>query len=167
MAVVFLNYPMNGKTYDKITSMYKAMAMNYDAVTGTTNSYISYPKTKDTNSLSFLVESLQCMDKANVVAVHPDWLKEYHCKAEAGLAEVYKERVFFFDESRWDLIDWISDRVNKPTVRAKIIKLCDERCIWTKELFAKIDISELEKVKGMGPITVRTLKDLQQKIQTS
>lgn len=165
MAVVFLSYPMNGKTYDEITSMYKAMVMNYDAVTGTWNSYIFYPETKDTNSLSFLAETLQCMDKADVVLIHPYWLKEYHCKAEARLAEVYNKKVVYLDESMWELFDWIHREVKKPTVLAKIMKLCDERSIWTKEYFAKIDISELEKVKGMGPITIRTLKDLQQKIR--
>lgn len=167
MAVVFLSYPINGKTYDEITSIYNAMATNYNAVTGTTNSYIFYPETKNTNSLSSLAESLRCMDKADVVIVHPDWLKEYHCKAEAHLAEVYGKRVFFLDEAYWALIDWISAEVKKPTVRTKIIRLCNEYSIWTKELFAKYDISELEDVKGVGPITFRTLKDLQQKIQTS
>ena len=167
MAVVFLSYPMNGKTYDEITSIYNAMETNYNAVTGTTNSYIFYPETKNTNSLSSLAESLRCMDKADVVIVHPDWLKEYHCKAEAHLAEVYGKTVFYLDESMWELFDLIRREVKKPTVLAKIIKLCNERSIWTKELFAKIDISELEDVKGVGPITFRTLKDLQQKIQTS
>ena len=167
MATVFLSYPSKNITEDDRQRIWDAMMSNYDAVTGEHNLYSTTHDNLWIDSLYYLAESLQYIDKADVVLVHPDWLKEYGCRKEAEIAWNYNKKVFYLDDSRWDLIDWISDRVNKITVRAKIIKLCDERSIWTKELFAKIDISELEKVKGMGPITVRTIKDLQQKIQTS
>lgn len=167
MATVFLSYPSKNITEDDRQRIWDAMMANYDAVNGEHNTYTTTHDDLWTDSLYYLAESLQHIDRADVVLVHPDWLKDFGCKKEAELAESYNKKVVYLDELRWNLIDWISREVKKPTVRSKIIKLCDERCIWTKEFFAKIYISELEDVKGMGPITVRTLKDLQQKIQTS
>lgn len=167
MATVFLSYPTRDITEEDRQRIWDAMMSNYDAVTGEHNLYATTHDNLWSDSLYYLGESLQHIDRADVVLVHPDWLKDFGCKKEAELAESYNKKVVYLDELRWNLIDWISAEVKKPTVLAKIMKLCDERCIWTKEIFAKIDISELEKVKGMGPITVRTLKDLQQKIQTS
>lgn len=165
MAVVFLSYPVKKTTYEDRQHIQDAMEANYDAVSGTCNGYMSNHDESWSDSLYYLGQSLQYIDGADVVLVHPDWLKEYGCRKEAELAESYNKKVFYLEESMWELFDWIRREVKKPTVLAKIMKLCDERSIWTKELFAKIDISELEKVKGMGPITIRTLKDLQQKIR--
>lgn len=165
MAVVFLSYPVKKTTYEDRKRIHYAMEANYDAVSGTRNGYMSNHDESWSDSLYYLGQSLQYIDDADVVLVHPDFLKDFGCRKEAELALSYNKKVFYLDESMWELFDWIRREVKKPTVLAKIMKLCDERCIWTKELFAKIDISELEKVKGMGPITVRTLKDLQQKIR--
>lgn len=169
MMVVFLSYPVKKTTYEDRQRIQDAMEANYDAVTGagTYNGYMSNHDESWSDSLYYLGQSLQYIDGADVVLVHPDWMKDFGCRKEAELAVSYNKKVVFLDELMWELFDFIHREVKKPTVLAKIMKLCDERSIWTKELFAKIDISELEKVKGMGPITVRTLKDLQQKIQTS
>lgn len=167
MTTVFLSYPVKKTTYEDRQRIQDAMEANYDAVTGTRNDYRSNHDESWSDSLYYLGQSLQYIDTSDVVLVHPDWMKDFGCRKEAELAASYNKKVFYLDEPMWELFDLIRREVKKPTVLAKIIKLCDERSIWTKELFAKIDISELEKVKGMGPITIRTLKDLQQKIQTS
>ena len=167
MTMVFLSYPVKKTTENDRQRIQDAMEANYDAVTGTLNGYRTNHDESWSDSLYYLGQSLQYIDRSDVVLVHPDFIKDFGCRKEAELAESYNKKVFYLDESMWELFDWIRREVKKPTVLAKIMKLCDERSIWTKELFAKIDISELEKVKGMGPITVRTIKDLQQKIQTS
>ena len=164
MAVVFLSYPMNGKTEDEMSMMRNAMMTNYDAVTKCTNAYISNHECNLPSRLECLGEAIKLMGKADIVLFHPDWDKARGCKVENYAAVTYEKGVLYLNETRWDLLDWISAEVKKPTVRAKIINLCDENCIWTKEFFAKIYISVLEEAKGIGPITVRTIKDLQKKL---
>lgn len=165
MAVVFLSYPMNGKTEDEMSMMRNAMMENYDAATKCLNTYILSHECDCDTPLEYLGESLKFMSKADVVLFHPDWDKARGCKVENYAAVSYSKEALYFNETRWDLLDWIHAEVKKPTVRSRIEAFCDSHCIWTKALFAKIYISVLEEAKGIGPITVRTIKDLQKKLR--
>lgn len=165
MAVVFLSYPMNGKTEDEMAMMRDCMKKNYDAVTGCANTYILSHECDFNTPLEYLGESLKFMSKADVVLFHPDWDKARGCKVENCAAVSYGKETLYFNETRWDLLDWIAANVKKPTVRSRIETICDNHLIWTKDLFERIDISEFEHDRNIGSITVRTFKDLQKKLR--
>lgn len=165
MAVVFLSYPMNGKTEDEMSMMRNAMMENYDAVTKCTNTYISNHECSHSTRLECLGEAIKLMSKADIVLFHPDWDKARGCKVENYAAVSYGKNTLYFNETRWDLLDWIHANVKKPTVRSRIETICDNHLIWTKALFMETDISEFEHDKNIGSITIRTFRDLQKKLR--
>ena len=164
MAVVFLSYPMNGMSEDWMSMMRDGMMKNYDAVTKCTNTYISNHECNLPSRLECLGEAIQLMSKADIVLFHPDWDKARGCKVENCAAVSYGKETLYFNETRWDLLDWIAANVKKPTVRSRIETICDNHLIWTKDFFMKTDISEFEHDKNIGSITIRTFKDLQKKL---
>ena len=164
MAVVFLSYPMNGKTEDEMSMMRNAMMENYDAVTKCTNTYISNHECSLSTRLECLGEAIKLMSKADIVLFHPDWDKARGCKVENYAAVTYGKGVLYLNETRWVLLDWIHANVKKPTVRSRIETICDNHLIWTKDLFMETDISEFEHDKNIGSIIIRTFKDLQKKL---
>lgn len=165
MAVVFLSYPMNGKTEDEMSTMRRGMAKNYDAITGCANTYILSHECNFNTPLEYLGESIKLMSNANVVLFHPDWDKARGCKVENYAAVNYGKNTLYFNETRWDLFDWIHANVKKPTVRSRIETICDNHLIWTKALFMETNISEFEHDRNIGSITIRTFRDLQKKLR--
>ena len=165
MAVVFLSYPMNGKTEDEMSTMRNAMMENYDAVTKCTNTYILSHECNFNTPLEYLGESIKFMSKADVVLFHPDWDKARGCKVENYAAVTYEKGVLYLNETRWDLLDWIHANVKKPSVRSRIETICDNHLIWTTALFMETNISEFEHDRNIGSITIRTFKDLQKKLR--
>lgn len=164
MAVVFLSYPMNGMSEDWMSMMRDGMKKNYDAVTKCTNTYIHSHECDCDTPLEYLGESLKFMSKADIVLFHPDWDKARGCKVENYAAVNYGKETLYFNETRWDLFDWIHANVKKPTVRSRIETICDNHFIWTKALFMKTNISEFEHDRNIGSITIRTFEDLQKKL---
>ena len=165
MAVVFLSYPMNGMSEDWMSMMRDGMKKNYDAVTGHINTYILSHECDCNAPLEYLGESLKFMSKADAVLFHPDWEKARGCKVENYAAVNYGKETLYFNETRWDLFDWIAANVKKPTVRSRIETICDNHLIWTKDLFMKTNISEFEHDRNIGSITIRTFEDLQKKLR--
>ena len=99
---IFLSHPMTGKSKEEILNLRKEMMeWAYNHI-GPTNNMIfidSYLDLGDVGPLIYISKSIELLDQADIVLVHPDWIFSRGCKVEVDCALLYgKHNVIFMKE---------------------------------------------------------------------
>lgn len=94
---LFLSHPMTGKNRQEILKMrcdmlewaYKNLGPDLELID-------SYLDLGDVGPLIYISKSIELLDQADIVLVHPDWIFSRGCKVEVDCALMYRKKHVIF-----------------------------------------------------------------------
>ena len=94
---LFLSHPMTGKNRQEILKLrcemlewiYERYGANFELID-------SYLDLGDVGPLIYISKSIELLDQADVVLVHPDWIFSRGCKLEVDAALMYGNKHVIF-----------------------------------------------------------------------
>ena len=94
---IFLSHPMTGKNRQEILQLRSEMLeWAYEHIGPDLVLIDSYLDLGDVGPLIYISKSIELLDQADVVLVHPDWIFSRGCKVEVDCALLYgKHNVIF------------------------------------------------------------------------
>ena len=97
---IFLSHPMTGMSEEKILQLREEMMeWAYEHIGPNLDLIDSYLDLGDVSPLIYISKSIELLDQADVVLVHPDWIFSRGCKVEVDCALLYgKHNVIFMKE---------------------------------------------------------------------
>ena len=94
---LFLSHPMTGKNRQEILKLrcemlewiYERYGANFELID-------SYLDLGDVGPLIYISKSIELLDQADIVLVHPDWIFSRGCKVEVDCALMYRKKHVIF-----------------------------------------------------------------------
>lgn len=94
---LFLSHPMSGKSEEEILQIRKDMYKWISERLGDDLELIdSYLDLGDASPLMYIAKSIELLDQADIVLVHPDWVSSRGCRVEVDCALMYKVKHVIF-----------------------------------------------------------------------
>lgn len=94
---LFLSHPMTGKTEEEILKLRTEMVMWAKLTIDNDLELIdSYLDLGDVSPLVYISKSIELLEQADIVLVHPDWIYSRGCKLEVEAALMYGNKNVIF-----------------------------------------------------------------------
>lgn len=94
---IFLSHPMTGKSKAEIGNIRGEMMLwAYNHITPDLELIDSYLDLGDVGPLIYISKSIELLDQADIVLVHPDWIFSRGCKLEVDAALMYRKKHVIF-----------------------------------------------------------------------
>lgn len=178
MKTVFLSYPMHGKTKEQMNRSKSYMINAFESIWPDEKfNYISNEnchmneKTfkkiggdEKASRLWYLGEAIKQIGHADVVLLHPDWMKSKGCVVEARAAEAYDICVYELDQwtNKFDDRVWVTlSDIGLSKMYEKVLRLIKMQHIWTINQFVALtddEINDFMLISGVGKKTVDAIK---------
>lgn len=171
MAIIFVNLPTDAVLEDVCKDYYETAVSNYDSLTHTKNTYFS--------QLNCIREGIEKLIEVTTMLSISDAMIDFGANLYvsdetflvSNIARRYNIEIISFSDICKDFTNWVSSETSNGTIRNNIIRACQYLNVFTKDLFADVDISKFEELAssgwGLGKGTMKAIAELQQKLKAA